>query len=159
MFDIEIFGETVTVKTSNHYSEKREYERWARNERITEDHLEEIVRSAFKNGITEFRNKGEVGVMFKNFKGRTYGLLCELKDSTLSVITLVHTKKSHHDVFSRDKSIKTIFLREYVLRKMTEEDKHIKALENLADNIRIVSPLTVLKNKPKLRIKRKKNVN
>jgi hypothetical protein len=81
-------------KLSQHIIENRNTSKLSRIEYINDSNIKYIIKEAFKEGLTSFRNKGlfVISIKLENSKNY-YNFLCNLKDNELVFITCVVNQK------------------------------------------------------------------
>jgi len=137
MFKSNLFGEEIYIDIKDHLYKKRSYSRKERGVTLTESRIEEIVKMGLKEGGTESHNRKDLGILFRDYNGKSCALLCNYSGNTVHVITYINTRKHWSNIFSRDKSVFTVFI-PYILPKMTEGDLFEKKMETLARKAKLI---------------------
>lgn len=77
-------------KLSQHIIDNRNTSKLSRIEYINDNNLKYIVKEAFKEGLTSFRNKGMFVISIKlENTNKYYNFLCSLKENDLVFITCI----------------------------------------------------------------------
>lgn len=138
------------VIISDHVLETRENDKKSRAFNYNEDDIEIILKNATKNGLTSFRNKGEVVLRFKDDEGFNSFFVLEIIGYTIQIITIFDTRRKNDSFSAFTKIHNRIYLNEYIHEKRYElkivkvqqpKIKKIKKVQKLQRNQK-VTPVT-----------------
>lgn len=131
LFSFEKFNELYNVRDTAHVNEVREGDYHKRNKNYTDEKLHEILNLAMSS-MTQYRNKGDIGITFYNTEGKINALLVILKGNDIIIKTaLENTKRQANSVFWRSNHI---FLRDYTFERPVQdmfENLEIKEVSNV----------------------------
>ena len=132
LFNFEKYGNNYTVTKSEHCSKKRKDAVFSRDYHYTNEKLFEIFDLAIGQ-MTQFRDKGNIAVSFKDDKGKTSSLLCSLEGNYIVIITMLYGVKSQ--VNNTFLGSNNIFLKDYVFTPPSSRERdddrelHIKEID------------------------------
>lgn len=87
-FYLEFDKKNYYVKATAHLDEYK-MKNLKRGDNFNSENVTLILEEALSKGLTSFRNKGKVALIFKDINKITYGFLVELDDSnTITIITI-----------------------------------------------------------------------
>ena len=114
LFSFEKHNRHYNVNDTAHVNKIRDGEYNKRNKNYTNEKLHEILYIAIAS-MTQYRNKGDIGITFFNTEGKINALLVVLTDSEIVIKTaLENTKRDANSVFWRSNHI---FLKDYIFER------------------------------------------
>lgn len=120
----------MDVVKSYHTNVSRTKDVFVRDLFIDNSRYKEIISQAIHHGLTSFRNKGRVVVTFKDSWGLYYGLLVELDDSKIVIVTVFNSKKYGFWTFFSRVQNRINLGYYYTMKCMTREELSTKKLES-----------------------------
>lgn len=129
------------IKRTNHLYEKRKTSEYQRDAFLDDTRFVKIFKLALQNGLSSFRNKGEVVVTVPNYNNKFYNILCSLDENNkITVITVWFENKYFWKPFiTCQQRINLVYAWNselYKVPKMNQKEKQFKDLDSLCYNIR-----------------------
>jgi hypothetical protein len=126
----------VHVYKSSHTSDKRDDSWYERDTYIDEKRYREIIEMAFKQGLTEFKDKGAVAVCFFDDLGYKHTLLLNLNDKgthyEVFIITAIYSKRFLDKAHFIKCHNRLNIWHWYTMKSMSYKEKVSKKLETRA---------------------------
>jgi len=116
-FQLRIKDDNFIVQLSNKLLDCKKDGTRPENYYITEKSYKSILKEAYVNGLTSFRDKGKVTVETKTSKNTNLTLLLELESETIKIIDV---KYSHISVAKH-----SIFLTGFILQIPTKDQANL----------------------------------
>ena len=137
MLEFMLNNETFYIKKTKHRLDKRkDKDKYARDEFLTDEIYSNIFKTAIKEGLTSFRNKGCVVVTVKSYKDSWYSILCVLDNKNIiTIITVYHF--FHIQLYKAFITVKNRIniVNKYIVPKLQQKELFNKKLEIIDHHI------------------------
>jgi hypothetical protein len=136
-FDFEYHGQTWRVQRARHLYEPRNGSEFSRDEFINKNRYIEVMKSALRNGLCSFREKGEVVITIPTTEGKYYSFLVALdEDNKIFVISVYKAhKNTWWKTYITCKNRINCVYKEYIIPRMNKEEKRDKQMDKVFNEV------------------------
>ena len=130
-------GSEWLIAKTNHLYDKRSTSQgdYARDEFLDNERYIAIMKCALRNGLTSFRNKGNVVITLPSVNNIFFSVLCKLDNNNKIVIISVYRKKIlWWKCYIKEKNRIMVF-NDYVIPKMSINDVQNKQMNKIQHQI------------------------
>lgn len=133
---INYLGKIYNIIKSDHTHDNRKTYQYSRDEFIDDKRYIEIVKLALINGLSSFRDKGQVVISFLDFTGKPFAILLDLTDNDIFIISVYAGNRRYPWSINFIKVKNRINLyTQYTLSKMTSKERELKKKQMIFSDI------------------------